>query len=115
MEIKGQMADFLCGAGIETLKLRLAEGEILKVEKCGPQSNPGEPKANAETNEVSGVLGEWGEGKCGWSMWHAGSNGRRCCWKSSWGHSVQGHRHSAKGLGVYPASNEDPAEVLAGQ
>ena len=71
MEIKGQMADFLCGAGIETLKLRLAEGEILQVEKCGPQSNPGEPKANAEKNEVSGVLGEWGEGKCGWSMWHA--------------------------------------------
>lgn len=33
MEIKGQMTDFLWGAGIEILELRLAEEEILQVEK----------------------------------------------------------------------------------
>lgn len=33
VEIKGQMIDFLCGAGIEILELRLAEKEIIQVEK----------------------------------------------------------------------------------
>lgn len=64
-----------------------------------------QPKTNAEKYEMSGIFGEWEEVKCGYSIWPMEENGRRCCWKSSWGQNVKDHQCSAKGLGIYPAGN----------
>lgn len=109
------MIDFLWGAGIETLELGRAEQEIIQMEKVWDteQSRQG-PKQMQRRMKCSVYL-ESGRSEV-WLEHMAGrGNGRRRCWKSSWGQNVKNvkvHRRSAKGLGIYPAGSGDPAEVF---
>lgn len=113
VEIKGRMVDFLCGAGIEILELRLAGQEIIQVEKVWDTEQSRQSQKQMQRRMKCLVHLEVGEVKCGWSIWHVEGNGRRCSWRNIWGQSVKVHQCSVKELGIYPASNGDPAEVFS--
>lgn len=78
----------------------------------GHRTIQAEPKANAEKSEMFGLCGEWGEVKCGCSIWHVGE-WQEMLLAEQLGQDVKGHQCSAKGFGIYPAGNRDPAEVFS--